>query len=173
MRLFTAVNFNDETKEEIAKIQLKLAADGVTGTFTDKANLHITLVFLGEFPGSSVAGFSDALEDVEFEPFQLELGGLGMFGRNILWLGSRPSPALKDMHRQLTENLMDMGFRPEERGFKPHVTLVRQPELPASYFLDAQKTPKIIAPIDTISLMKSERLHGKLVYTPIFSTGGQ
>ena len=50
MRLFTAINFDDNIKDALSAAISELKARGIRGTFTLRENLHLTLVFLGETP---------------------------------------------------------------------------------------------------------------------------
>ena len=47
MRLFIAINFDEETKQSIIAVQRRLREWG-RGNFSHPENLHLTLAFLGE-----------------------------------------------------------------------------------------------------------------------------
>lgn len=172
MRLFVAVNFQEELKEkcyELIGIMKELA---VQGNFTRRDNLHLTLAFLGET--SKVKEIKMAMEAVRAESFKLEIGGLGRFrrsGGDIYWLAIKPNNELNRLHGQLTQGLAAAGFALEEREYKPHLTLGRQVILPKNYDrkLLEQAESKHIVEVNKISLMKSERINGRLVYSEIFS----
>ncbi len=49
MRLFIAINFDDNTVNSLISLQEKLKASGAQGRFTRSENLHLTLAFIGEY----------------------------------------------------------------------------------------------------------------------------
>ena len=63
------------------------------------------------------------------EPFEIELGEAGRFpprGRpRILWRGVGPAGPLTALARRLEDAARELGFRAEERPFRPHLTLAR------------------------------------------------
>ena len=48
MRLFAAINFNNEVKQRIGLIQDQIRKKDPKGKFSLPENIHLTLVFLGE-----------------------------------------------------------------------------------------------------------------------------
>ena len=49
MRLFIAIQFEEKIIDAITDFQDDLKAQGVTGNYTPRENLHITLAFIGEY----------------------------------------------------------------------------------------------------------------------------
>ena len=49
MRLFIAIQFEEKILDAITDFQDDLKAQGVTGNYTLRENLHITLAFIGEY----------------------------------------------------------------------------------------------------------------------------
>jgi 2'-5' RNA ligase len=89
-------------------------------------DLHVTLHFLGNCQTPPAAA---ALASVRAGALTIELTAPGSFdlrgGRRILWVGVRPSPPLLALHEQVGAALSALGFRPETRPFRPHITLAR------------------------------------------------
>ena len=48
MRLFIAINFDENMLDALTEIQDDLRRCGVKGHYTPRENLHMTLAFLGE-----------------------------------------------------------------------------------------------------------------------------
>ena len=49
MRLFIAINLNDEMKESLIGIQHTMRAYGMRGNATVPENMHLTLAFIGDY----------------------------------------------------------------------------------------------------------------------------
>lgn len=92
----------------------------------ERANLHITLHFLGEADANVV---HEALCSIQFNSFQVRIDRLGSFsgreGSKTLWAGVQESNELEQLHNIIGERLVEKGFKLEKRKYKPHVTLVR------------------------------------------------
>lgn len=168
MRLFIAINFSDEIKKELLRGVRELREKSISGNFTRENNLHLTLAFIGETDRSS--DIENIMREFEFRPFPLTIGGCGVFkrfGGDIFWAGVRENPQLSAVVRRLSAALIDAGFDIDDRKFTPHITLGRE--------VVTQSKVRIIIPditmtADRISLMKSERINGKLTYTEIYAS---
>lgn len=172
MRLFIAINFNEVIKDHLTDAVTWLKTNSTSGKFTRRENLHITLVFLGEVDESRLPLINAAMNEIQSRPFQLAFDGGGSFkrrGGDIYWIGIDDQGCLHKIYQQLEEKLTRSGFDLEKRPFKPHLTIGRQVIVPADfdqkYF--SQMIPPVKTDVNRISLMKSERIQGQLVYTEI------
>ncbi|MEA4919804.1 MAG: RNA 2',3'-cyclic phosphodiesterase [Clostridiaceae bacterium] len=169
MRLFIAVNFDEETKARLIKLQQKLKAQG-SGNFTHSHNLHLTLAFLGEVSADRGADASAAMDCTAVSPMELIFDHVGSFtrdGGDIWWIGLKENRTFMDMQQRLYTKLKDKGFVLESRRFSPHITLAREyngRDLDAKGLLEHQFSTSVSA----ISLMLSERMGGKLIYTELY-----
>ena len=64
MRLFIAINFNNETRSRLLALCDELRANSRGGNFTSMENLHLTLVFIGEVSPKKVDKIKAILETV-------------------------------------------------------------------------------------------------------------
>lgn len=172
MRLFTAITFPEEVKRKLTDIQQMLKSGSLRGNFTNDENLHLTLVFLGEVAPNRVGLVQNAIANSPFSSFELTMKGVGRFkreGGDIVWVGIDMSKDLSTLHARLAEQLAAAGFTLEERGFKPHLTLAREVKFREDFDLAgfSHGLEEIHTLVSKISLMKSERLSGKLTYTQI------
>ena len=175
MRLFIAVNCNDETKKLLLSVQDKIKAQSLKGNFSRPENIHLTLVFLGETPEDQVQAICSAIQEalrLPVAPFSLTFSETGCFthsGKELWWIGAgRSDPSLgtlKNLRQRITGGLSAAGVTFDDRSFNPHITLGREIKHNAPIVIDRQK---IIFPVNRISLMKSEHLDRVLVYTEIF-----
>lgn len=135
-RLFTGI----ELPEDIVW-RLSMMRAGLYGAqWIDPDNYHITLRFVGDISDTQASHFADALSEVGFDSFELEVSGLGSFGGNkprALWAGMKPSPSLQLLQRSIERAARLAGLPPETRNFTPHVTLARlrnaRPQTVAEY----------------------------------------
>lgn len=171
MRLFVAINFSDEVKDGLCAVINELQSLSQRGSFTRRENLHLTLAFLGE--SAKLSAIEHAMDAVTAEPFELTVGGFGRFRRNggdIYWVGVEKSTSIQRLHRLLWDELSKIGFQPEDRPFQPHLTLGR--EIMVNSDFQAKEFEKKVIPmhmnIGKISLMKSERIQGRLTYTELY-----
>ena len=173
MRLFIAINLNEDIKDYLMQAIQELKRKSSAGNFTRRENLHLTLAFLGEISPDKVGFIKSAMNRTGDEPFRLSLSGFGKFRRNggdIHWAGIERSDGLLEIQKQLTLELHHAGFQIEDREYSPHLTLGREVRLTDrnAEIYEALTKEKQEMQVARISLMKSERLSGKLVYSEIY-----
>jgi len=173
MRLFIAINLNEEVKDFLTAAIQELKTKAVKGNFTRRENLHLTLVFLGELGSDKLGAIKSAMNHMKEEPFRLSFSGFGKFKRNggdIHWAGVDRSETLFSVQKQLTEELEKAGFRLEDRAYSPHLTLGREVRLadPSKDIYGALAAERRGMSVSRISLMVSERVNGKLTYSEIY-----
>lgn len=171
MRLFIALNFCPKNKQLLDGIAQDLKALALAGRPVSKDNHHLTLAFIGE--SDAVEELSHCLDIAAGEQFQLIAAQLGAFhrsGGDIIWLGIKPQPELFALHGRLAAALKAAGFAVDNRPFKPHLTLLRQAIMPDDFDFRRYtvQMPLIRQTVNRVSLMKSERIAGNLVYTEIY-----
>ncbi|WP_031516541.1 RNA 2',3'-cyclic phosphodiesterase [Desulfofalx alkaliphila] len=174
MRLFIAVNFNEQVKRDIKNIVERVKRYAKQGRFVNEEHMHLTLEFLGEITEERVKDILSAMKLVNAAPFTLALSDLGYFKRregNIYWFGITENKDLMVMQREVHKLLKERGFNLEEREYRPHITIGRKVKLTNTFNSDELKESigKIQIRVNSIDLVKSERINGKLIYTTIFS----
>jgi len=171
MRLFIAINFNNDTRARLLAMRDELRGKSRCGNFSAPENLHLTLAFLGECDSNQAAAAKTVLSAVSFEPFYIMVDCVGKFrrdGGDIWWAGIKESAQLHAFQSELTEKLIASGFETlDRRKYSPHITLGRE-------VVSDEKPWRIEAFGETpscVDLMKSERINAKLTYTPIYRRG--
>jgi 2'-5' RNA ligase len=175
LRLFIAVNCDDETKKRLLSVRDKIKSQSLKGNFSRPENLHLTLVFLGETPEEQVPAICSAVKEAippPAAPFTLAFSQTGCFthsGKELWWIGagnSGPSlDILKNIRQRIAGGLSAAGVAFDNRPFNPHITLGREIKHNAPIVIPRQE---ITYPVNRISLMKSERSGGAPVYTEIY-----
>lgn len=130
-RIFAAVKIhaNQTLVTVIENSRRQLANEKIRWVNTE--NIHITLKFFGETEIAHIPAINDALAQAATrqQPFDLELSEAGTFGgfRNpkVIWLGIRPLQPLATFYHHINKELQPLGFEPEKRAFRPHLTIGR------------------------------------------------
>jgi 2'-5' RNA ligase len=136
VRLFIAVDLDEEARAAIASAQKRLAAaiEGASRSslkWIPADRLHLTLVFLGEVDEARAGTMVDVIgADVEQAPFDLTYAGHGVFpargAPKALWVGvSTGGRQVIDLQQTLAARVVESGHSIEGRAFSPHLTLAR------------------------------------------------
>jgi RNA 2',3'-cyclic 3'-phosphodiesterase len=132
IRTFIAVDVGQLICDRLVALQDKLGQAGTEVKWVEQANLHVTLLFLGEVEDRQVAKICGMVAETAatHESFRLSVEGAGCFPTprrpRILWAGvGTGADALVALHDDLEKPLTTLGYRREERRYKPHVTLGR------------------------------------------------
>ncbi|MCD6260740.1 MAG: RNA 2',3'-cyclic phosphodiesterase [Thaumarchaeota archaeon] len=131
IRTFIAVDFdNPEIVSRAQEVQRRLMEAGAVMKPVEPQNLHTTLWFFGELDKSRLQLVLDNAKKITFKAFKVGVKGVGYFpgGRrvNVIWLGiDDPAGGLNSIVEQLKDRLTRLGFKYDERGFTPHLTIGR------------------------------------------------
>lgn len=172
LRLFFALNMDRSARREIVRLQTLMWGEDARG-MTRPENLHLTLAFLGNTDPARLEELRQILEQLDVPLLSLRFDRIGVFrreGGDIWWLGMGENRELQMLQAQLTKALGGAGFPVEERKFVPHLTLARRTR-PKVMPKDGKPHHPIYAKISTVSLMRSQQLDGKLVYTEMMNAG--
>jgi RNA 2',3'-cyclic 3'-phosphodiesterase len=178
MRTFIAIEIPSEIKSALTALQTDLRRAGADVGWTKPENMHLTLNFLGEVDERRIGDVEKACiySAAEFQPFTLGLGKAGVFPNarqpRVLWAGvAGEIEKAVEMRRLLEERLALIGFEPEEKDFRPHLTIGRVKSNKKTRELlalaDAHRLPALSFAVTEIVLMKSELRPEGAEYTPI------
>ncbi|MGE3799825.1 MAG: RNA 2',3'-cyclic phosphodiesterase [Candidatus Kapaibacterium sp.] len=135
-RAFYALTFPRSTEAAIANLIAELRAhDGGIVRWTPEENLHVTLRFLGELSTDTFRKARQVMKQTEL-PHTChlrfgEINGLPSLSRpNVIVLDlegvtEEDQKHLTDLQRTTESFARTIGLPPEERAFRPHVTLGR------------------------------------------------
>lgn len=135
LRLFIGLSLSPAVTGRLSVLMDRMAPVLSFRKWTHPDDLHVTLHFLGDTPGSRMDAIQRAIAETAAgtAPFALTLTRPDTFGApdapRILWLGlAEPdrSGALARLHRALAPGLKAAGCALEERPYRAHVTLARQ-----------------------------------------------
>jgi|LFRM01.1.fsa_nt_gb 2'-5' RNA ligase len=176
MRMFIAINFNEEVKAQINQIIDRVKSNSVQGRFVSEENIHLTLEFLGEVQEHRLGLIREVMDGIEFEPFTFGLTKIGCFRRpegKIYWLGVEKCHTLYGIQKTLRQSLIEKGFKLENGEYRPHITLGRKVMLKEGFSAGELDdiAGRIKIGVDRIDLMKSEFINRKPMYSLVYSTG--
>lgn len=168
MRLFIAILFEENILDALTDFQADLKSRGVTGNYTRRENLHITLAFVGDYGNPDEV--LDVMEQVDFRPIEISLDGIGSFG-DVFWVGLSENPQLAGYVRRLRRELSAQGIPFDKKKFSPHITLIRKYSYRGGRMVPVSDPPKGNMTAVRVSLMRSERGRNGMIYTEIGSVG--
>jgi 2'-5' RNA ligase len=180
VRVFFAIWPDDAVREQLVEMASGLQRNlGCSGRRIRAENIHLTLVFVGSVDNSGLEALHSAAEGIVKtgkRPFELVIQEIGYWKHSrIAYAAPREIPsALKELVSLLGKTIKSVGFSPEERAYKPHVTLLRDATCPALSRMRGAIRP-VVWEVRQWLLVKSEQTEGGVVYSPIgcwpFGTG--
>jgi len=178
LRIFISVNCDGSVKKQLLSVQDKIKSQSVKGNFSLPENLHLTLVFIGETPEDKIQLIASVIEQAiepGVVPFTLTFSTVGCYthsNKELWWIGTDHNDVslanLNKIRQRIADGLSSEGVNFDNRPFNPHITLGREIKHASPIIIPKQE---IIYPVNRISLMKSERVRGKLTYTEIWGLG--
>jgi RNA 2',3'-cyclic 3'-phosphodiesterase len=132
LRTFIAVEMSPEVRSKAGQLIGRLQGTAAKVTWVKPQAMHLTLKFLGEVDLKEIPALCDAINRAvaEIPPFEIDVQGAGAFptvGRpRTIWLGiGRGEEEMVLLHEAVERALGDLGYRRENRRFRPHLTLGR------------------------------------------------
>ena len=152
VRTFVGVEVSSSVRGKVAALQQALARSGADVRWQDAANLHVTLLFLGDVDERELGAVCRAVAKAAATepPFTLTAAGVGAFPNarrpKTVWAGITDGAGpLQRLNAALEERMLELGcYRQEERGYTPHLTLGRA-KRDADGFALASEIPKRLA----------------------------
>ncbi|HSZ57492.1 MAG TPA: RNA 2',3'-cyclic phosphodiesterase [Tepidisphaeraceae bacterium] len=133
MRLFLAIELPDAIRRGLADIssRLRTAPDLSGCSWVRTENLHVTLKFFGEVPEATLPAICESLNQVRLDgSIRLKASRMELLPPHgpvrVIAAGLEGDRwRLEELHGQIEKRCADVGFPPEARKFRPHVTLAR------------------------------------------------
>jgi len=131
IRSFIAFDINNESVlSQFSEAQGTLLNTGADLKLVKPQNIHVTMRFLGNISLHLVDLIHEEMEKLTFTSFNVEIKGLGAFPSlryaRVVWAGIRNgADELVNIFDQLEPRLRGLGFRPDSKGFSPHLTIAR------------------------------------------------
>lgn len=133
-RIFIAVDISYDARVAIAAHidHLRTMHSGERVRWEQVEKLHVTMKFLGKTSADRLEEVIRRVHEIAHgeEKFHLSLSGTGVFPSKakprIFWVGlDDPAQTLSRIAEGLNKELVPLGFEPETRRFRPHITIGR------------------------------------------------
>ena len=177
MRTFIALDFTQDVKAKMGSIQRNLKQSSTKGSWTYIDNFHITLKFLGTTNPQNLDDIKTVLGDIakKNSPLKVSIDNLGFFpGKDsirVVWIGLKGDvDKLMTINSNVENKMVALGLKKEGRQYRPHITLGRNVVFDNTLYNvkdSFEKEKPYDFTIGSISLMNSENLDNKRIYTPI------
>jgi 2'-5' RNA ligase len=130
-RLFIAIKVSPDadTLNHIYRIVKRLEGEAIK--WVDFSGIHLTLKFLGDTEPELIPEIKEALANLAqfHKSMNLKMEGIGVFPNpnkpRVLWLGLEQDEKLTQLAKHIEKEMEKIGFEPEQKEFKPHITLGR------------------------------------------------
>ncbi|MDP6547339.1 MAG: RNA 2',3'-cyclic phosphodiesterase [Candidatus Woesearchaeota archaeon] len=127
MRLFIAIEIQEDIKEYLIGVQEKISNELAKVRWVNKPQMHLTLKFLGEVQPNTEGNIKEILRTVKFKPFSVNLDSIGVFPNEnyirVVWVGLKPEEKIIELQNDIDESLENLFGK--EKDYKPHITLGR------------------------------------------------
>lgn len=165
-RVFFAL-WPDDRQRDRLRNAISPFARQVEGSAVLRGNWHVTLAFVGDYPEDRIPALREAARAVRVEPFRLRFDHVEYWPRpKLAVLVAQAVPAeLERLVASLNVVVADAGVLPEERRFRPHITIVRR----ARPFETQRLTQPLPTEWDRFELMESVPEPGGSSYRPLLS----
>src|SRR5262245_19994752 len=180
LRLFWAIEVGAAARARAAAVAAALReACGREVRWVRGESLHVTLRFLGSVDSARVEDLAREVGRATrgVAPFSARLAGVLLFPSprrtRVIAIGLAPEGPLAALAAAVERGVVAAGFAPEERAFRPHLTLGRARE-PRRFRIAADVTASVTAQGDAWDVMESVLFHSDLAasgarHTPLAS----
>lgn len=185
IRAFIAIDLpsslQESIEEQISHLRQTLGNDAIR--WVPAHNMHLTLKFLGNIPGTHLDFLKQMLSQAadSAQKFDLTIGGFGSFPTSnrirVLWVGVHAPAALASLQREIEAGAARLGYEKDGRSFSPHLTVGRvrqgidtgQLQRIRNAVAEIQLGRIGTARVDSVHLYQSDLHADGSVYTRLFS----
>ncbi|MHA7857034.1 MAG: RNA 2',3'-cyclic phosphodiesterase [Henriciella sp.] len=121
-RLFAALPVPDELADRLEPLSVEIQG----ARWRKRHHYHVTLCFYGQVDGEVAHEIADALEHISAPSIELELSGVGWFGRReprALYARVARSDALDTLANECRKVARRFGVKLGQDPFAPHITV--------------------------------------------------
>ncbi len=180
IRSFIAIELPENVRRLLEKLSLELKKSDAAVGWVRPESIHLTLKFLGNVAPDVIEQIKPVLSGIasRFSSFRLEAAGCGAFptikAPRVIWTGlGGDGETLALLQKEVETAMIPFGFEPENRPFRPHLTIGRvkgRQHLQAlqQILLASQGFTAEPFDVEELVLYKSELRPDGARYTPLF-----
>lgn len=163
-RLFFALWPDNRQRDRLRDV-INSVANSVEGKVVDRRNWHVTLPFIGQFEERQIPDLQELTRQVKVDPFRLVFDRLEFWARpKVACLSAATVPReLHELVSSLDEVLQLVDVVPEDRTYRPHITVVRN----ARTFTTKRLAERVTTEWSNFELMESVSGPGGVSYVPL------
>ncbi|NCF15535.1 MAG: RNA 2',3'-cyclic phosphodiesterase [Gammaproteobacteria bacterium] len=163
-RLFFALWPDNRQRDRLRDV-VNSVAKTVEGKIVDRRDWHVTLAFVGAFPENRVPYLLERAAEINVEPFRLIFDRLEFWPRPKVasLCAATVSPDLQAVVDSLNNVLLDLGLTPEDRTYRPHITIARN----ARPFMTERLAQRSVTEWSGFELVESVPVPGGVHYVPL------
>jgi 2'-5' RNA ligase len=162
-RLFFALWPDDRQRDRLRDV-INSVAKTVEGRAVDRRNWHVTLPYIGDIDENQIPDLQELAGRIQVQPFRLGFDRLEFWARpKIACLAAASVPTeLEELVDSLNSVLQVVGVVPEDRTYRPHITVSRN----ARTFTTERLSQRAMTEWSRFELMESVSVPGGVSYTP-------
>ncbi len=180
IRSFIAIELPDSVRRRLEELVRELKKSDAAVGWVRPDGVHLTLKFLGSVSPEVIEQVKPVLVQIGLRTssFYLQVAGCGAFptikSPRVIWAGLRgESEPLLRLQKEVEAAMVPFGFEPENRPFKPHLTIGRvkgRRGLQALQQILVDNRDVAAEPFDVTELVlyKSDLRPDGARYTPLF-----
>lgn len=175
-RGFIAIDI--KATQQITMFEKEISITGADIKLVAPENIHITIKFLGDTDENYINSIEQSIKESVFEikPFPITLKGTGVFPNQnyikVIWIGIIDDGRIEAIGRAINKKLEPLGFKKDNRGFSPHLTVgrvktARNKDKLLSVIKNYQTVEFTVQNAQSISLKKSQLTPEGPIYTTL------
>jgi 2'-5' RNA ligase len=163
---------------QIITFEKEIVKTGADVKLVVPENIHITVKFLGDTNENHIDTIEQNMKEsvLTTKPFPITLKGTGVFPNQnyikVIWIGIMDEGNIKTISQAIDNSLAPLGFKKENRGFSPHLTVgrvktARNKEQLLKVIGNYNEVEFTIQKVQSIMLKKSELTPNGPIYTTL------
>ena len=163
-RVFFAL-WPDHRQRDRLRDTINSVARDVEGRIVDRRNWHITLAFVGDIEERLIPELQQRASQIKVQPFHLSFDRLEYWARpRVACLVAATVPTeLQELVTSLHAAMQEVGVIPEDRTYRPHITVARN----ARTFTTERLAQRATSEWSEFTLMESVSGPGGISYVPL------